>query len=112
MLSFDMLGKLSPSGESIAVSGAALNRAVMWTIMFVRSHEVRLKIFDSIKRFLDRTSMNIASAGLDNVHEMGMPSFDVSVKFVFTRKSKRGTSAARIWALKIVFLRMGFQMTL
>jgi hypothetical protein len=42
---------------------------------------------------------------------MGMPGFDVSVKFVFTHKSKRGTSAAGIWALEIALLRMAFQVT-
>lgn len=111
MLIFDMVDKLSPNGKSIAVSGACLNRAVMWAIMFVRSREVHLKILDSIERFPDRTSMNIASAGLDSAHEMGMPGFDVSIKFVFSQKSEKGTGAARIRALEFAFFRMAFQVT-
>jgi hypothetical protein len=111
MLSFDVLGKFSPSGKSIGVSGAFLNRAAMWTIILVGGCEVCLKISDRIERFLDRASMNIAPARLDNVHEMGMPSFDVSVKFVFPRKSERTTGAARIRAVECAFLRMGFQVT-
>ena len=104
MLSFDVLGKFSPSGKSIGVSGAFLNRAAMWTIILVGGCEVCLKISDRIERFLDRASMNIAPARLDNVHEMGMPSFDVSVKFVFPRKSKRATNIAGIRAFKCTFL--------
>jgi hypothetical protein len=30
--------------------------------------------------------MNIAAVGLDNIHKVGMPSFDVSVKFVVAAK--------------------------
>jgi hypothetical protein len=111
MLSFDVVDKFSPSGKSIGVSGAYLNRAAMWTIMLVRGCEVCLKIFNRIERFLDRASMNIAPVGLDNVHKMRMPSFDVSVKFVFPRKSERITGAARIRAVECAFLRMGFQVT-
>jgi hypothetical protein len=55
--------------------------------------------------------MNIASAGLDIVYEMGMPSFDVIVKFIFAWKSDRTTRAAGIRALEFVFLRMSFQVT-
>jgi hypothetical protein len=111
MLSFDVLDKFSPSGKSIVVSGAFLNRAVMWAMIFVRGCEVCPKIFNRIERFLDRASMNITPVGLDNVHDMGMPSFDVSVKFVFPRKSERTTGAARIRAVECAFLRMGFQVT-
>lgn len=111
MLSFDVLDKLSPSGESIIVSGAFLNRAVMWAMMLVRGCEVCLKIFNRIEGFLDCASMNIASAGLGNVHEMGMPTFDVSVKFVFPRKSESTTGAARIRAVECASLQMGFQVT-
>ncbi|OBT39036.1 hypothetical protein VE00_10812 [Pseudogymnoascus sp. WSF 3629] len=77
MLNFDVFDELSPSGESIAVPGAIFDRAAMWATIFMQGHEVRLKIFDSIERLLGRTSMNIASAGLDIVHEMGMPNFNV-----------------------------------
>ena len=111
MLSFDVLDKLSPSGESIIVSGAFPNRAVMWAMMLVRGCEVCLKIFNRIERFLDCASMNIASAGLGHVHEMGMPTFDMSVKFVFPRKSERTTGAARIRAVECASLQMGFQVT-
>ena len=103
MLSFDVLDKFSPSGKSIIISGAFLNRAAMWTIMLVRGCEVCMKIFNRIERFLDRASMNIAPVGLDNVHKTGMPSFDVSIKFVFPRKSERTTGAARIRAVEWVF---------
>ncbi|KFY05155.1 hypothetical protein V491_09192 [Pseudogymnoascus sp. VKM F-3775] len=83
MLNFDMFDELPPSGESIAMPGAILNHAAIWATTFMQSHKVCLKIFDSIERLLGRTSMNIASAGLDIVHEMGMANFDVSVKFIF-----------------------------
>lgn len=83
MLNFDVFDELSPSGESIAVSGAILDHAVIWAAIFMQGLEVCLKIFDSIERLLGRTSMNIASAGLDIIHEMGMPNFDVSIKFIF-----------------------------
>jgi hypothetical protein len=112
MFSFDVLVKFFQSGESIAVSGAFLDRAAMWAINLVHGCEVCLTIFNRIERFLDRASMNIASVGLDNVHEMGMPSFDVIVKFVFPRKSEKTTGAARIRAFECTILRMGFQVTL
>jgi hypothetical protein len=111
MLSFDVLDKSSPSGESIVVCGAFLNWAAIWAIMLVCDCVVSLKIFNRIERFLDRACMNIASVGLDNVHEMGMPSFDVRVKFVLPRKSERTTGAARLRTVECAFLRMGFQVT-
>jgi hypothetical protein len=73
MLSFDVLDKSSPSGESIVVCGAFLNWAAIWAIMLVCDCVVSLKIFNRIERFLDYACMNIASVGLDNIHEMGMP---------------------------------------
>jgi hypothetical protein len=100
MFSFDVFDKFFQSGESIAVSGAFLDRAGIWAI------------FNRIERFLDRASMNIASFGQDNVHEMGMPSFDVIVKFIFPRKSEKTTGAARIRAFECTILRMGVQVTL
>jgi hypothetical protein len=112
MFSFDVLVKFFQSGESIAVSGAFLDRAAMWAINLVHGCEVCLTIFNRIERFLDRASMNIASVGLDNVHEMGMPSFDVIVKFVFPGKSEKTTGAARIRAFECTILRMGFQVAL
>jgi hypothetical protein len=112
MLSFDVVDKFSLSGKSIGVSSAFLNRAEIWTIILVRGCEVCLKIFNRIERFLDRASMNIAPMGLDNVHEIGVPSLDVIVKFVFPRKSERTTNAAGIRTVECAFLRMGFQVTL
>jgi hypothetical protein len=112
MLSFDVLDKSSPTGESIVVCGAFLNRAVIWAIMLVCDCVVSLKIFNRIERFLDHACINIASEGLDNVHEMGMPSIDMRVKFILPRKSERTTGAARIRTVECVFLRMGFQVTL
>jgi hypothetical protein len=35
MLNFDVLDELSPGGESIAVSGATLDRAAMWATIFM-----------------------------------------------------------------------------
>ena len=111
MLNFDMFDELSRSGEPIAMPSAILNRAAMRAINFMRSREVLLQIFDTVERSLDGTAMNIASVGLDNVHKVGMPSFDVSVKFVFAQKSDIGTSAAWIRTIKLAFLRMAFQVT-
>jgi hypothetical protein len=83
----------------------------MWAIILVCGCVVCLKIFNRIEMFLDHVSMNTASAGMDNVHEMGMPSLGVSVKFVFPQKSERTTSAARIKTVECPFLQMGFQVT-
>lgn len=88
MLCFDMLNKSSPSGESFVVSGAFPNGTAMWATTLVYGHEVCLKIFNRIEKCVDRTSINIASAGLNNVHKIGMPSSDVIIKFVFPRKSE------------------------
>jgi len=112
MLSFDVLDKFSPNGESIVVLGTFLNWAAMWAMVLVHDCEVRLEIFNRIERFLDRASMDIASAGLYIIHEVGMSSFNVDVKFVFSRKSDRTAGAARIRTVEIVFLRMGSQVTL
>ncbi|KFY11583.1 hypothetical protein V492_04374 [Pseudogymnoascus sp. VKM F-4246] len=107
MLNLDVFDKLSPSGESIAVPGATLDWAAMWATPFMQGYGVHLEIFDSIERLLGRTSMNLASAGLDIVHEMRMSSFDVVVKFIFAWISSGATRATRIRALEFAFLRMG-----
>jgi hypothetical protein len=35
MLNFDVFNELSPSGKSIAVPGATLDRAAMWATIFM-----------------------------------------------------------------------------